>query len=85
MMNRIRIETIVEADGELHLSDLPCHKGDRIEAVISVHEQSVHPAPREASASPGKQFVDKWTGVIQGAVVNGWRDAKVAHLRGKHA
>ena len=33
-MDPIRIETVVESDGELHLSDLPCHKGDRVDALI---------------------------------------------------
>ena len=84
-MNRIRLETIVQADGELHLSDLPCHKGDRIEAVISVHEHADRSSPPEASRGAGERFVDRWTGIIQGADVDGWKDAKAAHLREKHA
>jgi hypothetical protein len=33
-----RIETTVQADGELHLTQLPCRKGDRVEAIILVLE-----------------------------------------------
>jgi hypothetical protein len=33
-MNAIRIETIVQADGELHLTQLPCRKGDHVEAIV---------------------------------------------------
>lgn len=33
-MNAVRIETIVEQDGELRLRNLPCKKGDRVEAVV---------------------------------------------------
>ena len=35
-MNAFRIETTVETDGELHLTHLPWHKGDRVEAVVRV-------------------------------------------------
>ena len=31
-----KIETTVENDGELHLTQLPCKKGDRVEAIILV-------------------------------------------------
>ncbi|MBI4601286.1 MAG: hypothetical protein HY721_04915 [Planctomycetes bacterium] len=33
-MNAIRIEKIIEKDGELHLSSLPCRRGDRVEAIV---------------------------------------------------
>ena len=33
-MEPIHIETVVQTDGELHISDLPFHKGDRVEAII---------------------------------------------------
>ncbi len=31
-----KIETTVQDDGELRLSDLPCRKGDRVEVIINV-------------------------------------------------
>ena len=33
-MRAIRITTVVEKDGELHLSQLPCRKGDSVEAIV---------------------------------------------------
>jgi hypothetical protein len=33
-----KIETTVQNDGELHLTQLPCRKGDRVEAIILVLE-----------------------------------------------
>lgn len=35
-MRAIRVETVVEKDGELHLLNLPCRKGDRVEALVTV-------------------------------------------------
>lgn len=35
-MNAIRIEKVLEKDGELHLSSLPCKKGDRVEAIVLI-------------------------------------------------
>lgn len=33
-MNAIRVETVIQSDGELHLSHLPCRKGERVEAIV---------------------------------------------------
>lgn len=33
-MNAIHVETVIESDGILHITDLPCRKGDHVEAVI---------------------------------------------------
>jgi hypothetical protein len=40
-MNATKIETTVQEDGELHLTQLPCKKGDRVEAIILVLEDGV--------------------------------------------
>jgi hypothetical protein len=37
-MQAIRVETVVENDGELHLSRLPCRKGDHVEAIVLLPE-----------------------------------------------
>jgi hypothetical protein len=37
-MRAARIETTVQADGELHLTRLPCRTGDRVEAIILILE-----------------------------------------------
>ncbi len=34
-MRSIRVDAVAQKDGEVHLSDLPCRKGDRVEAVVS--------------------------------------------------
>ncbi len=39
-MNAIRVETVVEKDGELHLSSLPCKRGDRVEAIVLIQEET---------------------------------------------
>jgi hypothetical protein len=36
-MNAVRVETTVEADGELPLTDLPCRRGGKVEAIVLVH------------------------------------------------
>jgi hypothetical protein len=38
-MNPIHIETTIESDGILHIDNLPCHKGDRVEATIVLPQQ----------------------------------------------
>jgi|WetSurMetagenome_2_1015567.scaffolds.fasta_scaffold373695_2 hypothetical protein len=38
-MNSIHIETTIESDGILHIANLPCHKGDRVEAIIVLSQQ----------------------------------------------
>ena len=35
-MQTIHVTTVAEADGELHLSNLPVHKGDTVEAIVLV-------------------------------------------------
>ena len=33
-MRSIHVEVLAQNDGEVRLSDLPCRKGDRVEAVV---------------------------------------------------
>jgi hypothetical protein len=42
-MNAVRVETTVQADGELHLTDLPCRRGDKVEAIVLILEPSSRP------------------------------------------
>jgi hypothetical protein len=42
-MNAVRVEMTVEADGELHLTELPCQRGDKVEAIILILGQSSRP------------------------------------------
>jgi hypothetical protein len=43
-MNAVRVETTVEADGALHLTELPCRRGDKVEAIVLILEQPSRPA-----------------------------------------
>ena len=38
-MSTMKVQAIVEADGELHLKGLPYRKGDRVEAVLQVQQE----------------------------------------------
>jgi hypothetical protein len=46
-MSATTVETVIQADGELHLSRLPVRKGDRVEAVISVLVPAANEDERE--------------------------------------
>lgn len=50
-MNAVRVETTVESDGELHLTELPCRRGDKIEAIVLILESA---SPSEADAEKEK-------------------------------
>jgi hypothetical protein len=47
-MNATKIEMTVQNDGELHLTQLPCRKGDRVEAIILILANGDDSAEREA-------------------------------------
>jgi hypothetical protein len=47
-MNPIRVETMIESDGILHIVNLPCHKGDRVEAIIMLQEEDKASAQQAA-------------------------------------
>jgi hypothetical protein len=53
-MNAIRIETTIETDGELYLTDLPCRKGARVEAIVLILETPAEDARVEAR----RRFLD---------------------------
>ncbi len=46
-MDSIKIETTIQKDGELHLTQLPCRKGDRVEATLSILAQNGQNNTRE--------------------------------------
>ncbi len=60
-MNAVRVQTIVESDGELHLTELPCRRGDKVEAIVLILEpssRSTADAEREQSrAAAVEQFL----------------------------
>jgi hypothetical protein len=50
-----KIEATVENDGELHLTQLPCRKGDRVEAIILVLENHVDSEEEEKKREEARQ------------------------------
>ncbi len=46
-MNAIRVEKVIEHDGELHLSGIPCHKGDKVEAIVLVVQSAADEVKRQ--------------------------------------
>lgn len=53
-MSVFRIETVLEADGELHLTHLPLRKGDRVEVVVTARPEVGEEESREEAR---KQFL----------------------------
>jgi hypothetical protein len=47
-MNPIHVEATIESDGVLHIANLPCRKGDRVEAIIVLPEQDQSNSQRAA-------------------------------------
>ncbi len=47
-MQAVKIETAVETDGELHLTGLPCRKGNRVEVIVLVTDETTEAEREEA-------------------------------------
>jgi hypothetical protein len=50
-----KIETTVQADGELHLTRLPCRTGDRVEAIVLVLENGSDSAAEQQKREEARQ------------------------------
>jgi hypothetical protein len=46
-MQAIRVETTIQTDGELRLTQLPCRRGDKVEAIVLILQPSVEEKARE--------------------------------------
>jgi hypothetical protein len=58
-MDSIKIETTIEKDGELHLTHLPCRKGDRVEATLSILTRNGEDDVRDKERKEAlRQFLD---------------------------
>ena len=68
-MIAVKVETTVQNDGELHLTHLPCRKGDRVEAIILLLDAAV----QENNLPHGKP--DRRT--IWDAVEQLWRHSSI--------
>jgi hypothetical protein len=47
-MNAFKVQTFVETDGELHLTGLPCRKGNRVEVIVLVTDEKTEADREEA-------------------------------------
>ena len=64
-MNPIRVETTIESDGVLHIVNLPCQKGDRVEAIITLQAQAetiARQAARQRFLTRARQSTFRSTG-----------------------
>ena len=50
-MQTIKINAIVESDGELHVSNLPCRKGDHVEGLLILPDHVDHLASGQRNAA----------------------------------
>ena len=39
-MSTVRVKTVIQVDGELRVSNLPCRKGDEVEAIVIMHDDT---------------------------------------------
>lgn len=47
-MSTVRVKTVIQVDGELHVSNLPCRRGDEVEAIV-IMQDKVRPGERQAA------------------------------------
>jgi hypothetical protein len=47
-MNAFKVATHVEIDGELHLTKLPCRKGNRVEVIVLITDETTQAEREEA-------------------------------------
>jgi hypothetical protein len=47
-MNAFKVESYVETDGELHLTGLPCRKGNRVEVIVLITDDKTEADREEA-------------------------------------
>jgi len=50
-MNATKCEATVEKDGELHLTGLPCRKGNRVEVIVMITDERTEADREEALQS----------------------------------
>ena len=65
-MNPIHVEATIESDGVLHIANLPCRKGDRVEATIVLSQQnqsSAHQAARQRFLARARQTQFQSSGI----------------------
>jgi hypothetical protein len=53
----------------------------RMEVVVIFPDEIALAPPRDKDA--GKQFVEKWSGVLKGCDIGNWKDEKAEYLKAK--
>jgi hypothetical protein len=71
----------VYENGHLMFPDGTAPDG-RMEVVVVFPDQSEPAPPRDKDA--GKRFVEKWSGVLKGVDIEGWKEQRIADLEKKH-
>lgn len=77
----MRSVKVVYENGHLIFPDGSGSEG-RMEVVVVFPDQGEPIAPRDKNA--GKRFVEKWTGVLKGVNIEGWKEQRIADLEKKH-
>jgi hypothetical protein len=54
-----KVETTVQNDGELHLTQLPCRKGDRVEAIVLLLEKDTAEEREKLRDEARQRFLDR--------------------------
>ena len=54
----------------------------RMEVVVIFPDKSESAVHRDKDA--GKRFVEKWSGVLKGVNIEGWKEQRIADLEKKH-
>jgi hypothetical protein len=67
-MNAVRVETTVEADGELHLTGLPFRRGDKVEVVVRILEPSSRPDPDVEQEMARAAALDQFLGLARASL-----------------
>lgn len=47
-MNAFKVQTYIKADGELHLTGLPCRKGNQVEVIVLITDEKTEADREEA-------------------------------------
>jgi len=47
-MNAFKVQSSIEKDGELHLTGLPCRKGNRVEVIVLITDERTEQDRQEA-------------------------------------
>jgi hypothetical protein len=67
-MNAVRIETTIQDDGELYLTELPCRRGDKVEAIVLILAPSAQPMPDAAREKARAAALDQFLALARSSL-----------------